>query len=331
MEKVSAIVIHEHGEPAKVAQLETLDVAPPGPGEARVRVRLAPINPADVNVLEGKYPVRPELPGVPGVEGVGVVEALGEGVTWPPVGTTVLLPHRFGTWREAGNAKAAELVVVPEGVPLEQAAMLRINPATAWLMLREFVTLKPGEWVVQNAANSAVGRGVIRIARHLGWRTINVVRRAELAGELREEGADVVLVESETVGKEIVVAAGRAPIRLALNCVGGDSATRLAGTLAPGGVIVTYGAMARQPLKIPNGMLIFQDLAWRGFWVTRWLEGATPAQREALFAELFELARLGVIATPVEAEYPLEQITAALTHAQQGKRSGKVLLRCSAE
>lgn len=329
MEKVSAIVIHEHGDPVSVARHENLELAPPAAGEARVRVRHAPINPADLNVLEGKYPVRPALPGVPGVEGVGVVEALGPGVTQPPVGTIVLLPHRFGSWREAGNASAVELVPVPEGVPLEQAAMLRVNPATALLMLREFVALQPGEWVLQNAANSAVGRCVIRIARHLGWRTLNIVRRPEVAAELQREGADAVLVDSESLGQEIKAATGGAPIRLALNCVGGDSATRLAGALAPGGVIVTYGAMARQPLKIPNGLLIFQDIAWRGFWVTRWFENATPEKRSAVLAELFELTRVGVVATSIEATYPLGQIATAIAHAQRPRRDGKILLRCS--
>jgi NADPH:quinone reductase-like Zn-dependent oxidoreductase len=263
------------------------------------------------------------------VEGVGVVEALGPGVTQPAIGAAVLLPHRFGSWREAGHTRADDLVEVPEGVPLEQAAMLRVNPATALLMLREFVDLEPGAWILQNAANSAVGRCVIRIARHLGWKTLNVVRRPELAAELQREGADAVLLEGESLGQEIKAATGGASVRLALNCVGGDSATRLAGALAAGGTIVTYGAMARQPLKIPNGLLIFQDIAWRGFWVTRWFEKAAPAERFAVLAELFELMRLGIISTPIEATYPLEQIAAALAHAQRPGRGGKILLQCT--
>lgn len=330
MEKVSAIVIHEHGEPAKVARLEAVELEPPLRGEARVRVRLAAINPADINVLEGKYPIRPELPGVPGVEGVGGVESLGPDTDGIPIGATVLLPHRFGAWREAGNARVEELVRVPDGVPLEQAAMLRINPASALLMLREFVELRAGEWVVQNAANSAVGRSVIRIARQRGLRTVNVVRRAELVEELKKEGADVVLVESESLTKEIAEAVAGEPIRLAFNAVGGDSATRIAGALASGGVIVTYGAMARQPLKIPNGQLIFQDIAWRGFWVSRWYEHASAEARGALFRQLSQYAIEGVVATPVEAVYALGDIAAALEHAQRSKRGGKILIRCSA-
>ena len=329
MEKVSAIVIHEHGEPSKVVRYESIELPPPGADEARVRVAFAPINPADLNVLEGKYPVRPTLPGVPGVEGVGVVEALGTDVKDLKVGMPVLLPHRFGTWRTVGNAPVAGLVHVPGEIPLEQAAMLRINPATALLMLREFVSLPRGGggWVVQNAANSAVGRCVIRMSRHYGWRTVNVVRRAELIEELMNEGADVVLVEGETLKSDIAAATGGAPVSLALNAVGGDSATRMASALAPGGVIVTYGAMGRQPLRIPNGLLIFQDIAWRGFWVTRWYETATPAERTALFAELFELVRKGVIHTPIERTYPLAEITQAVSHAGQGKRGGKILLK----
>ena len=317
MEKVSAIVISEHGEPGTVATHTTVELAPPGVGEVRVRVLLAPINPADINVLQGVYPVRPELPGVPGVEGLGVVEQGGCGFE---KGTRVLLPHRFGAWREAGNAAAAELVRVPEGVPDEQAAMLRINPATALCMLREFVALKPGEWILQNAANSAVGRCVMRMCRHYGWRSANAVRRAELVDELGAEG-DVVFVDDA-----VNVPTG---VRLAFNAVGGESALRMAARLADGGTVVTYGAMARQPLKIPNGLLIFNDLAWRGFWVTRWYQSATAEERAALFAELFALTKQGVIATPVEAVYPLRDIAAALAHAQQAQRAGKILLRCS--
>ncbi len=318
MEKVTAILISEFGEPAAVARCTEVELPSPAAGEVRVRVLLAPINPADVNVLEGKYPVRPDLPGVPGVEGVGVVEQSAEGFE---KGTRVLLPHRFGTWRAAGNARASELVAVPEDVSVEQAAMMRINPATALCMLREFVTLAPGEWVLQNAANSAVGRCVTRMCRHYGWKSLNVVRRPELIADLTKEGADLVLMSDADIP-----ATGA---RLALNAVGGESAVRLAAKLADGGTIATYGAMARQPLKIPNGQLIFNDIAWRGFWVTRWYQKATASARDALFRELFDLARAGVVATPVEAVYPLGEIAQALTHAQKSMRSGKVLLRCS--
>jgi trans-2-enoyl-CoA reductase len=174
-----------------------------------------------------------------------------------------------------------------------------------------------------------VGRCVIRLARHLGWRTVNVVRRAELVAELTNEGADAVGVDGENAADAIREATGGAPIRLALNAVGGDSAARLGSSLAPGGVVVTYGAMARQPLKVPNGLLIFQDIAWRGFWVSRWYERAGERAAGALLDELSGLAARGVITAPVEAVYPLEQIAEAIAHAQRPQRGGKILLRCS--
>jgi trans-2-enoyl-CoA reductase len=327
MEKVSAIVIHEHGEPGKVARLETLDLPALAPGEVRVRGLFSPINPADLNVLEGKYPIRPQVPGVAGIEGVGTVEALGAEVTGLAVGQRVLLPHRSGCWRAAGNFAAQELIPVPEDVPAEQAAMLKINPATALLMLREFIHLQPGEWIAQNAANSAVGRCVIQLARHFGWHTLNVVRREELVAELKGLGADAVLVDAEKL--DMAGASGGAPIRLGLNAVGGESAIKLANGLADESVMVTYGAMARQPLRVPNGLLIFRDQSWRGFWVSRWYEKTTAEARAGLFRELFALVAKGVIVTPIEATYGLEEIGTALAHAAQPKRGGKILLRLS--
>ena len=325
MSKVMAIVFHAPGAPAEVAHAEEIEIAEPLADEARVRLLAAPINPADLNVIEGKYPIRPALPGVPGVEGVGLVEAVGAAVTKVRAGDRVLLPHGYGTWREAGVVKASELTVVPDGIAPEQAAMLKINPATALRMLRDFTELKPGDWVLQNAANSAVGRAVIQLAHAAGWRTVNVVRRAELADEMRAAGADVVLVEGEDLPAQIAAATNGAEIQLALNAVGGDSADRLAKALAPGGTIVTFGAMSRQPLRIPNGLLIFKDLRWRGFWISQWYRHAPPHARAAMFAELFDLMQRGVLHAPVERVYPLAEATAALTHAAQAGRAGKIL------
>jgi trans-2-enoyl-CoA reductase len=177
-------------------------------------------------------------------------------------------------WRESGNWPVAGLVVVPDGMAADRAAVLRVNPPTAWLLLQEFAALRPGDWVLQNAATSAVGRAVIEIARHRGWKTLNVVRRAAAAEELRALGADAVVVDDEDMAAAAKEVLGGVVPRLALNAVGGISATRLAGLLGPGGALVTYGAMSREALKIPNGFLIFRDLACRGFWLTRWLRAA---------------------------------------------------------
>lgn len=300
-------------------------MAEPAEDEVQVRLLAAPINPADLNVIEGKYPIRPTLPGVPGVEGVGVVETVGAAVLDVRVGDRVLLPQGYGTWREVGVVNGGSLSVVPPGIASEQAAMLRINPATALRMLRDFAELQPGDWVLQNAANSAVGRAVIQLARAGGLRTVNVVRRTELIDGLRADGADAVLVEADDLSGQISAATGGAPLRLALNAVGGDSAVRLGKALAPGGTIVTYGAMGRQPLRIPNGMLIFQDIRWRGFWISQWYRNAPPEACEKMFSELFALTKSGVLRTPVERIYPLAEAGAALAHAAQTGRAGKIL------
>jgi trans-2-enoyl-CoA reductase len=288
-------------------------------------MRAAPINPADLNQIEGKYPLRAELPATPGFEGAGVVIDIGANVTNIGPGALVILPHNVGTWRDAVTVKANELVVVPAGIEPVDAAMLKINPMTAWRLLHDYVDLEKGDWLIQNAANSAAGRAVVQIAHDLGYKTVNVVRRAELIDELQAEGGDVVLVDGENLREEVKAATSGAAIRLGLNAVGGESALRLANCLAPESTLVTYGAMSLQPLKIPNGLLIFKDLRFRGIWINKWYDNATPEQRLEAFQRLFEMAKRGLLKTKVEKAYPLMEAKAAVTHAAQGKRSGKII------
>ena len=315
-----------HGNPADVLRVESRPWPAPSSDEAVVEMRAAPINPADLNQIEGKYPIRPELPATPGFEGAGVVVDLGTKVTNVAVGDLVILPHNVGTWRDAVVVKAEDLVPVPAGIEPVDAAMLKINPMTAWRLLHDYVDLKKGDWLIQNAANSAAGRAVIQIAHELGYKTVNVVRRAELIDELRTEGGDLVLVDGENLREEVKNATGGAPIRLGLNAVGGESALRLANCLAPGSTLVTFGAMSLQPLKIPNGLLIFKDLRFRGIWINKWYDNATKEQRMEAFRPLFEMAKRGLLKTKVEKAYPLSEAKVAVAHAAQGKRGGKIIL-----
>ncbi len=217
---LKAAIYETHGIPADVLRIVDQPWPAPGPEEALVKMVAAPVNPADLNAIEGKYPIRPTLPATPGMEGAGLVVEVGSAVHNIEVGALVILPHSLGTWREACAVRAEKLVVVAGGIDPVQAAMLKVNPVTAWRMLHDFVSLQPGDWVIQNAANSAAGRCVIQIARELGYKTINVVRRAELVEELRAQGGDVVLMEGESLRDEVAEATARAPIRLALNAVG---------------------------------------------------------------------------------------------------------------
>jgi mitochondrial enoyl-[acyl-carrier protein] reductase / trans-2-enoyl-CoA reductase len=322
---INAAVYERHGNPADVLRVDSRPWPAPAPDEVVVKMRAAPINPADLNQIEGKYPVRPELPAIPGFEGAGLVVEIGADVKTLTSGALVILPHNIGTWREAVAVKGDELVAVPEGIEPVNAAMLKINPMTAWRLLHDYVDLKRGDWLIQNAANSAAGRAVIQIARELGYKTVNVVRREELIDELRSEGGDVVLVDGENLRDQAKNAANGAPIRLALNAVGGESALRLANCLAPGSTMVTFGAMSLQPLKIPNGLLIFKDLRFRGIWINKWYDNATKAQRMEAFRPLFDMAKRGLLKTKVEKAYPLVEAKAAIAHAAQGKRGGKII------
>src|SRR5436853_1385622 len=330
MKTINAVVYETHGNPADVLHVESRPWPTPTADEVIVKMRAAPINPADLNQIEGKYPIRAELPATPGFEGAGVVIDIGANVTNIGQGALVILPHNVGTWRDAVAVKADELVVVPAGIEPVHAAMLKINPMTAWRLLHDYVDLKKGDWLIQNAANSAAGRAVIQIAHELGYKTVNVVRRAELIDELRGEGGDVVLVDGEKLRDEVKDATSGAAIRLGLNAVGGESALRLANCLAFGGTLVSFGAMSLQPLKIPTGLLIFKDLRFRGIWINKWYDDATMQERMEAFKRLFDMAKRGLLKTKVEKAYPIDDAKAAVAQAAQSKRSGKIIFTFAA-
>jgi len=313
------------GKASEVLRVEEMPPPEPGDGELLVEMLAATVNPADLNIIEGKYGELPELPAVIGNEGVGRVVALGANVTRFSAGDLVL-PMCRGTWTQSLVAKAAEAVLLPAGLDIFQAAMLTVNPPSAWAMLHTFVALKPGDWIVQNAANSAVGRCVIQIARSRGWKTLSVVRRPELVEELRGIGGDVVVLEDCDLRTQVTgLCGGNRPL-LALNAVGGASALNLANALADEGTLVTYGAMGRQPLKIPNGMLIFKNLHFCGFWLNRWKKKSPRESIEKMFSTLAERVKSGDLKMPVHRVYPLTELGAAVKEAGRENRTGKVML-----
>jgi NADPH:quinone reductase-like Zn-dependent oxidoreductase len=325
MKKSKSIIFHEFGPVEKVLSVVEEEVPEPRAGEILIRVEASPINPADLNVIEGKYPKRPELPAVAGLEGAGVIASVGPEVTGLSVGERVLVPHGTGAWREYVTVPASGVYPVPSTIPVFQAAMLRVNPPTAWRMLHDFVDLQPGDWVLQNAATSGVGRAVVVMAKAMGVHTVSVVRRAEAIPELRALGGDAVFVESDQLEQQIgeLVPFGRA--RLAFNAVGGESALRLGNALSREGVLVTYGAMGRQPIRIPNGLLIFKNLVWTGFWVTAWYKHASEEAIAEMYDSIFPLLSSGALSVPVAATYPLDQFREAVRHAASDQRGGKIL------
>lgn len=311
--------------PQDVIEAVELQLADPAAGEVRVKVLAAPINPSDVLTLTGAYGMLPPLPAVGGNEGVGRVAALGAGVTQFKVGQTVLLPVGCGTWVSALNAPADKLIPLPEADP-QQLAMLTINPPTASLLLSEFVALQPGDWVIQNAANSGVGSYLIQLAKLRGFKTINVVRRDSALAAVEAEGGDLVLVDGPDLPKRVRAALGDAPIRLGIDAVGGASSDHLAAVLSDGGVLVNYGMMSGQPCQVSPASFVFRDITLRGFWLAKWFQQATPAQQMKVFGELVQLIASGKLKSRVAATYDLTRIKEAVAAAASGERDGKILL-----
>jgi NADPH:quinone reductase-like Zn-dependent oxidoreductase len=203
--------------------------------------------------------------------------------------------------------------------------MLKVNPATAWQLLHGFGFPGSGAWIVQNAGNSAVGRCVIQLARSLGVRTISFVRRAPLVDELLALGADQVFIDDDDGYAAAKSLLGGGTAALAFNAVGGDSALRLMKLLQEGGTHITFGAMGRKPLTLPNGLLIFRDIRVRGLWVTRWSENSPTEEVRAVYQKLAAMVAAGEIVQAVDSTFALEDFRAALERLDHPDRHGKVL------
>ena len=319
------LVFRQFGPPGNVLEFEgeCLISQALDSGNVLVRILAAPINPADLNIIEGTYGVRPTLPTTPGIEGCGVVE-MSNSADFEE-GERVIFLRRASTWASHSTVPGESLFKLPIGMDPLQAAMLKVNPATAWRLLHGFDVLEKGSWIVQNVGNSAVGRCVIQLARDLGIRTISFVRRPEVFDELRGLGADQVFLDDEAGYASAKDVLGGANAALAFNAVGGDSALRLMKLLRESGSHITYGAMGRKPLTTPNGLLIFRDIQIRGLWVSRWIENAPRDEVHGVYENLATRVAAGKLVQPVDSTFPLEAYRDALLRLEAPERAGKVL------
>jgi NADPH:quinone reductase-like Zn-dependent oxidoreductase len=311
---------HEVGECAEVP-----DPGAPAEDEVVIEIEAFPINPADLLTIEGRYAVRPELPATLGAEGVGRVVAAGGAVEGIAVGDRVINLGR-DNWAQKRRIKAAQAVKVPADGDALQLAMLKVNPATALLMLCSYVALASGDWVIQNAANSGVGTNLILLARAAGIRTVNVVRREALIGPLRAIGADVVVLDGDDLGARVAEATGGAPVKLAIDAVAGAAVMRLADCLAEGGTVVNYGLLSGDPCMLTCHQTVFKGITLTGFWLAKVLGSMPRPDIQALYDELVPRVADGSLHVPVEATYGIEDIKAALAHAGREGRGGKVLV-----
>ena len=325
-----AIRFSEYGPPAQVLRLEDVPTPEPGAGEVRIHLTHRPINPSDLHLIAGTYGIRPKLPATPGLEGMGRIDALGVGVTGVVIGERVIaMAGGPGTWAEHLVVPAARIVPVPDAVSDQAAAQFVVNPLTAWVLLTEELALAQGDWVLQTAALSTLGRLVLQLARHRGLRTIGVVRRRDQVQELTDLGADAAIcMEDERVIDRVKEITGGKGISGAIDSVGGSVAGELARSLRRGGTLVVFGLLGGDrvmPLDIPD--LLFKGATVRGFWLTNWFATRPPERVGAAIAELMTLMAQGIVVPTVEAEYELADFASAIAHAERGGRQGKVLLR----
>jgi NADPH:quinone reductase-like Zn-dependent oxidoreductase len=327
--ETKAVRYHATGNAAEVLAFETLPLPPPGADEVVVQLEMAVVHPSDLGMISGTYGRLRPLPAVAGREAVGRVAQVGAEVSGVRPGDRVRMPEDEGVWREAVVTKAAALRSVPVDLPAEQVCMAFINPPTAFLVLREFAELKAGDWVIQNAANSAVGESVIQLAKARGLHTVNLVRSpAKHEARLKALGADLVFADDKDALKSIAAALGKgvAP-RLALNSVGGLSAVTLTRALGRDGVLVTFGGMTGDLIRFPTREFIFNNITYRGFWMDRWARTASPETLDAVFDEIYAHLRSGVLHVAVDSVWPLADYAKAIERAAAYGRDGKVLLK----
>ena len=313
------------GNPAEVLEIKDVPSRAPGEGEVRVQVLATPIHPSNLLQIAGQYGTMPTFPASPGAEGVGKVAELGAGVSHLQVGQNVLLTGVGGTWREEITAPAKSFIPVPDA-DVEQLSMAVVNPLTAHLLLAGIKDLKEGDWIIQSAANSAVGEYLIQLAAQRGINTINIVRRESLAPQLKELGATVVLTDGPDLAERAKAATGGADIVYGVDSVGGETFAAMLRSLAFGATLASYGVLSMQPPALNLVSVIFNDVKVQGFWLAKWFETASPEDKQAAFGAIIPLIAGGKVKSAVDSRFKLEDIATAVTRAGETGRNGKVLL-----
>lgn len=330
---MKAVIFEQFGEPSEVLHVREVPTPEPGPGEVRVRMIASPVNPSDLLVVRGRYGVLPSLPSTPGFEGVGVVDKVGPGLLgWLVKGKRVtVINHQGGNWAEYAVIPARQARPVAADIPDEQVASFFVNPATVLAMARHVLAIPKGEWLLQSAAGSVLGRMMIRLAHHDGFKTINVVRRREAIAELQALGGDAVISSSDgPIDEQVRRIVGAAGVKYAIDPVGGETGTGVFRSLAADGRMLVYGSLSEQPLQIDPRLMIAGQRVLEGFWLGHWMRGRSIPGALRLFREIATLMRAGVLTTAVGKSFPLEAIGDAVVEADSVGRQGKVLLRLGA-
>ncbi len=317
-----------NGEPADVVRLEEVELGDPGPGEVIVRLEASAMHIADIKLVQGIDALRRPLPVTPGFEGVGEIVETGADSGYA-AGDRVFLPLGCGTFSECVRVHRNDMGMrrAPAG-DAEQLVLSNINGATAWTLLQDFVDLEQGEWVLQDAANSNVGRYLIVLAAKWGFRTVNLVRREEVVQELKDLGANAVVLDGPDLPQRIRAATGGADIRLGIDAIAGEAVMRMANCLADGGLIVNYGTLTDQPCQIDFWQMFLHDIRLCGMSTTRCFATRTEAQVDELQNEIALMAADGRLSAKIAARYTLDEWRAAFARASRtgSARDGKIIV-----
>lgn len=335
---MKAVRFAEFGEPAEVLSVEDVAVPEPGRGEVLVRMLASPVNPSDLMTIRGTYGKRPPLPFTPGYEGVGVVEKSGGGLlaNLRRNRRVVVLNSLTGNWAERAVVPAQQVVPVPAGLPVEQAATFFINPVTAWVMLKKVLAIPAGGWLLQTAAGSQLGRMVIRLGQELGIRTINIVRRNAQVDELTRLGGDAVLAfqagqqPSEELVRMVREITGADGVRWAIDAVGGPLGSAVVECLAAGGRLLCYGTLDDRPLSFSPRALMTGSARVEGFWLGRWMASQGLLAKIRTIRTVTGLVGRGVLTSQVGESFSLDRVVEAVAASETPGREGKVLLRIGA-
>jgi NADPH:quinone reductase-like Zn-dependent oxidoreductase len=329
---VRQLQIVAHGEPSDVIKLNTLSEPALGQEDVLVSMEAAPINPSDFLYVRGLYGVQPDFPSSVGAEGVGRVIKIGSKVDVALQGKRVLIlpTYEQGTWADQVVAPVRNIVPMSDETDPLQLSMIGINPVTAYLLLNRYVSLMPGDWIGQTAANAAMGQYVIALAKLAGVKTLNVVRREEAAEQVRQWGGDRVVLQGDSLQKDIEEALDGKKLSLVVDTVGGTPVGELSKSLKTGGSIVVYAMQSGQFPTISPKDLIYRGLSLHGFWLINWIRNAPRAEIQEIYQKLGDLVADGSLSAVVEKVYPLEQFKEAFEQSLKPNRSGKILFTFSA-
>lgn len=319
-----SVRFEEFGSPKKVLDVVEIEKPEPGPGQVRVKLSMSPIHNHDLMTIAGLYGIRPALPAVPGTEAVGVVDAVGEGVTGLGVGQRVVGGNQ--TWAEYYLLEAARAIPVPDAIPDEIACQMISMPLSA-LMLIDFFEAGPGDWIIQNAANGAVGKMLAQFGAERGVNVVSLVRRAEAVDEMKQAGvANLVSTDTEGWQDQVRAIVKDAPLLHGLDSVGGRSSDEMLALLSDGGTLVAFGAMSGRPLQVTPNHLLFGNKSVKGFWLYRLLQTADREWVGHLIGELIGKAARGELKLPVGGAFDIADIRQAAIASDTAGRKGKIVL-----